>query len=132
MNNVPSNDIIKYKKLALEKGDIKAYNSLSLDYMDSPYEEFLYTALLMANKHNYHLAYEDVYYVLTDFYHKKDNLELEELDLVTRGMALEYLKKGAEKGNKECKRILGSHYLMGKYIKKDMKMGNKLIKESEE
>lgn len=130
MNNLSTNDIVKYKQLALFKGDTTAYNSLSVDYMDSPYEGFLYTALIMANKYNCRLAYEDTYYCLTDFYHKKESTELEDLDPVTRKMALDYLRKGAKKGSKECKRILGNHYLEGKYIDKDTIKGKLLIKES--
>ncbi len=99
--------------------------------MDSPYEGFLYTALIMANKYDYRLAYEDTYYCLTDFYHKKEFTELQDLDPITRKMALDYLKKGAEKGSKECKRILGNHYLEGKYIEKNTIKGNQLIEESE-
>jgi len=131
MNSTPSKDITKYKELALKKGDITAYSSLSSDYMDSPYEGFLYTALIMANKYDYYLAYEDTYYCLTDYYHKKDFTELEDLDEKTRKMALDYLKKGAEKGSKECKKILGHHYLEGKYIKKDTLKGKQLIEEGE-
>ena len=119
LNNIDSQNIVKYKKLALLKGDTIAYNILSTDYMDSPYEGFLYTALIMANKYNYHLAHEDTYYCLTDYYHKKEFTELESLDPTTKKMALDYLKKGAEKGNKECEKILGNHYLEGKHIEKD-------------
>jgi TPR repeat protein len=85
----------------------------------------------MANKYEYHLAYLNVYEALTSQDHKKGVSELEDLDPVTRKMALDYLKKGAEKGSKECKRILGNHYLEGKYIEKDTIKGNQLIEESE-
>ena len=131
MINMSLKDVTGYKKLAIKNGDIKAYNSLSSDYVDSPYEGLLYTALIMANKYEYPLAYEDTYYCLTDYYHKKRFTELEDIDPATRKMALDYLKKGAEKGNKECKKILGNHYLEGKYIEKDTIKGNQLIKESE-
>lgn len=46
-------------------------------------------------------------------------------------MALDYLKRGAEKGNKECKKILGNHYLEGKYIEKDTVKGKQLQEEGE-
>lgn len=130
-NNIPSNTTAKYKELALLKGDTIAYNSLSRDYMDSPYEGFLYTALIMANKHNYHLAFEDTYYCLTDYSHKAEFTELENLDEKTKSMALEYLKLGAERGNKECKKLLGHYYIEGKYLEKDIIKGKKLIDEGE-
>ncbi|WP_353098133.1 hypothetical protein [Empedobacter brevis] len=132
MNSTTNSDRNFYKEAALIKGDTSAYYQLSLDYMDSPYDGFLYTALLMANKHNYHLAYEDVYYVLTDYYHKKESTELEDLDEKTRTMALDYLKAGAEKGNKECKRILGRLYIEGQYVEKNEELGNRLKQEAEE
>lgn len=78
------------------KGDTTAYYQLSLDYMDSPYDGFLYTALIMANKYNYHIAYYDVYDILTQKY------GLQELDEKTKELAIDYLRKGAQKGNKNC------------------------------
>lgn len=130
LNTSTPNNVKLNKEKALTKGDTIAYYQLSLDYMDSPYEGFLYTALIMANKYNYHLAYEDVYYILTDYYHKKEFTELKDLDDKTRMMALDYLKAGAEKGNKECKRILGRLYLEGNYIEKNGELGNRLIHEA--
>ncbi|WP_312555519.1 hypothetical protein [Empedobacter brevis] len=131
--NEPSMPYQELKELALTKADTNAYHEMSIAYMDSPNDDrFLYTALLMANKHNYHLAYEDVYYVLTDYYHKKESTELEDLDEKTRTMALDYLKAGAEKGNKECKRILGRLYIEGQYVEKNEELGNRLKQEAEE
>ncbi len=104
--NEPSMSYNDLKELALTKGDTIAYKEMSIAYMDSPNDDrFLYTALIMANKYNYHLAYEDVYYVLTDFYHKKEFTELEGLDKKTRKLALDFLKDGAKNGNIECQRI---------------------------
>lgn len=130
--NQPSKPYQELKELALTNGDTIAYHEMSIAYMDSPNDDrFLYTALIMANKHDYHLAYEDVYYVLTDYYHKKEFAELEDLDEKTREMALDYLKAGAEKGNKECKWILGNLYTEGKYVEKNEELGNRLKQEAE-
>lgn len=130
--NQPSKTYQELKELALTSGDTIAYHEMSIAYMDSPNDDrFLYVALIMANKHGYHLAYEDVYYVLTDYYHKKEFAELEELDEKTRAMALDYLKAGAEKGNKECKWILGNLYTEGKYVEKNEELGNRLKQEAE-
>lgn len=120
-----------YIKEALTKGDTSAYYNLRVYYMDYSIDGILYPALIMANKYGYHSAYADVYYALTCHDHKKDVSELEDLDETTRILALEYLKKGAEKKDKECQLILGRHYLQGKYIKKDIVKGNQLIKEGE-
>lgn len=102
-------DVKDLKMRALNNGDTTAYYQLSLDFMDSPYEGFLYTALIMANKHNYHQAHADVYYCLTDYFHKKSGLELKDLDEITKKMALSYLKKGALLGNKNCITILETY-----------------------
>lgn len=132
MNSTTNSDRNFYKKEALIKGDTSAYYQLSLDYMDSPYDGFLYTALIMANKYDYHLAYGDVYEVLTNHDYKIGVSELEGLDEKTRTMALDYLKAGAEKGNKECKRILGRLYIEGQYVEKNEELGNRLKQEAEE
>lgn len=129
--NYTANSIKELTKRAIENGDTGAYYQLSLDYMDSPYDGFLRTALLMANKHGYSQAFIDVYYCLTDLSHKKDNTELDHIDEHTRKLALEYLMKGVEKGNKECMQILGHHYIEGKYLPKDEEKGNELIGSAE-
>lgn len=131
MNSTTNSDRNLYKKEALIKGDTSAYYLLNLDYMDSPYEGFLYTALIMANKYDYHLAYLNVYEVLTSHDRKMGIHELEDLDEKTRAMALDYLKAGAEKGNKECKWILGNLYTEGKYVEKNEELGNRLKQEAE-
>lgn len=130
INNISLIDRDYYIKEALIKGDTNAYQNLNDYYMDYPIEGILYTALIMANKYEYHLAYLNVYEALTSQDHKKGVSELENLDKETRKMALNYLEKGAQKGNKECKYILGKHYIEGKYLKKDIKLGNQLILES--
>ena len=131
MNSLTLSDRDYYQNLALTKGDTSAYYNLNIYYMDYPIEGILYPALIMANKYEYHLAYLNVYEALTSQDHKKGVSELENLDSATRKMALEYLNKGAEKGSKECKRILGNHYLEGKYVKKDTAEGKRLIIEGE-
>lgn len=95
------------KHLAIKKGDTIAYDKLSTDYMDSPYDGFLQTALLMANKHDYSKAYRDVFYCLTDFYHKESNQELfVELDKKTKQMALDYLHIAGNKKEMNAIKII--------------------------
>ncbi len=130
--NEPSMPYQELKELAIIKGDTNAYHEMSIAYMDSPNDDrFLNVSLIMANKHNFPGAYLDVYYFLTDYYHRKDFKDLDDLDETTRIMALDYLKKGAEKRDKECQKILGQYYLQGKYIEKDTLKGNQLIKDGE-
>ena len=131
ITHINNSSIRKYKELALTKGDTISYNELSIAYLDSPNDGFLYTALIMANKYNYPQAYSDVYSCLTDRNHKKEFTELDSLDEKTRALALDYLTAGAENGSKECKRLLGHFYIEGKYLKKDTLKGNSLLKESE-
>jgi len=124
-----------YKELyksALEEGDSDAYEELSYEYMDSPYDGFLYTALIMANKHGNRQACIDVFYCLTNYYHKSDSSDLlSDLDERTRDMALEYLKLAAEKGEINAKRLLGEYYIEGKYLEKNEDLGRQLISVSE-
>lgn len=131
LNNITTRDRDFYENLALTKGDTSAYYNLNNYYMDYPIDGILYPALIMANKYDYHLAYLNVYEALTSHDHKMGVSELEDLDPITRKMALDYLIKGAEKGNKECKKILESHYLEGKYIEKDTLKGKLFIEEGE-
>jgi TPR repeat protein len=130
--NAASRPYYENKELALEKGDTNAYDEMSIEFMDSPNDDrFLLTALLMANKHNYGPAYRDVYYCLTDDYHKGNKSELEDLDKKTRELALKYLIDGADMGNGDCMRILGQLYIDGKYLPRDIVKGNKILKQLE-
>ncbi len=131
MWNASNSDIAKWKEDALTKGDTNAYYNLSLDYMDSPYDSFLETALEMANKHEYHLAFSDAYDCLINIDRNYDEHELKPLSNENRKLAIDMLKRGAAKGNNECKRKLGELYLEGIYLEEDLEKGNELIKESQ-
>jgi len=127
MWNPSNSDISNWKEDALTKGDTNAYYNLSKDYMDSSYDGFLEIALTMANKYEYHLAFSDAYDCLTNVNRKFGEHELKSLNEEKRKLAIDMLKRGAEKGNLECQHKLGELYIEGVYIEK----GNKLIKESE-
>ena len=118
-----------YRKQVIEQGDFTAYNELQFEYDNS--DNFLYVALIMANKYDYDEAYYDVFYCLTRYSNKNKLDALDDLDNTTKAMALNYLIKGAAKGNNDCKRVLGSFYLQGKYVEKDIKKGSKLLQEAE-
>ncbi|NLK56548.1 MAG: hypothetical protein GX292_03235 [Bacteroidales bacterium] len=115
----------------INKGDTLAYGALYIRYSCYKYscKDFLPYALIMANKYNYPPAYFHVFICLWQLYSGWDeegNISLDKLDKTTRNMAIEYLKKGVEKGEKNCMRYLGNYYIKGKYVKKDVKYGEYL------
>lgn len=131
MWNASNSDIAKWEEEALTKGDTNAYYNLSKDYMDSPYEDFLETALTMANKYEYHLAFSDAYDCLTNVDRKFGEHELKPLNEENRKLAIDMLKRSSLKGNPECKRKLGELYIEGIYLEKDVEKGKELIQDSE-
>jgi len=120
-------------RLSVKKGDVEAYKKLGLYFFKSPdpncYIQFLPYALLMANKYDYTMAYYDVFDCLTSLYWSSFNtsISLDSLDEQTREMALEYLKKAADKGEPNALRDLGWLHLEGKHVKKDTVLGNQLL-----
>lgn len=76
-------------------GDIGAYNSMLWEYVDEPPQNFLFWALIMANRYDYLQAYSDVYSSL--YYVGVDN--------DTRQIALKYLKIGVERNCPESKSL---------------------------
>lgn len=131
MAYVSASEHEKCEELALTNGDTSAYDTLSMEFRDSPNEGvFLYTALIMANKYNYERAYYDAYMCLTDSFHKQDNEELDDLDSQTKKLALDLLFRGVKANNGDCKSILGHQYVIGKHLPKDKVKGEKLIAES--
>ncbi|HOF16084.1 MAG TPA: hypothetical protein PLF32_03805 [Bacteroidales bacterium] len=115
----------------INKGDTLAYYDLYIRYHYYKYsfKDFLPYALIMANKYDYPPAYLGVFICLWQLYGEWDeegDISLDKLDKTTRNMAIEYLKKGVEKGEKNCMRYLGTYYIKGKYVKKDVKYGEYL------
>lgn len=81
---------------AIDNGNRGAYNRVSNYFiMNQREEEFLFPAMIMANRNNYPDAYFDVYYILAAIRYDKD---LERMDSTTRNMALFYLLKSYEMG----------------------------------
>ena len=120
----PWRPIKTLKKLVKEKGDIDAYDELSL--AELPEGELLIYSLYMANKYNYPLAYYNVYYSLIRFCSEKD------IDNNTLNLALYYLKKGAELENYTCMSELRELYLTGKYVLLDSVKGKELDRKCKE
>ena len=131
MAYISASEHSKAVELALKKGDTSAYNTLSMEFFDSPNEGvFLYTSLKMANKYNYGRAYDDAYNCLTNAFHKKVNTELDDLDPETKKLALDLLFRGVKAKNKNCMSILGNQYIIGKHLPQDKTKGEKLIEIS--
>ncbi|MBP1677382.1 MAG: hypothetical protein H6Q20_1941 [Bacteroidetes bacterium] len=133
--NEPVHSIGELNDSILKAGRRDYYEELQISYLDRNSYEFLPWALLMANKYNDTGAYLDVYICLFEFSNLYDSTGLESwsldnLDKKTQKMAIEYLIKAAEKGHNQAKEILGRYYLEGRYIEKNIALGNKLIKES--
>lgn len=132
---LPSNAPKCNDKENIYNGSKEYYNELRKYYFKIGFYKFFSWALFMANKYNYPQAYFDVYYSLYDLntlgkYKKDNNMSLDKLDKKTQKLAIEYLTKATEKGHNQAKEILGKYYLEGKYVNKNIPLGNKLIKES--
>jgi TPR repeat protein len=113
------------------KGNIKAYNELFIAFLDIDDAAFLPYALLMANKYDYHRAYYDVFLCLILLYWDYDySSSFSKLDNQTRKMAIDYLKKGAEKEERNSLRRLGEFYIEGKFVEKDTVLGNQLLEKA--
>jgi hypothetical protein len=77
----------------VEAGDTVAYYKISIDFfLADKSKEFLFYALIMANKYNDAQAHYDVYRILTDFF----DSNIETLDTITKELALYHLKKSKE------------------------------------
>jgi len=87
---------------AINEGDFKAYNEVSMNYqlvLKDP--ELYYYALLMANKHQCPEAYMNLYDMLT-WEGTIDGIELAGKDSISRNQALFYLLKAYELGEKSA------------------------------
>lgn len=86
---------------ALDSGDFRTYNRAYYNYFikDNP-EPFLYPAIIMANKYNHPEAYYHVYKVLNSL---RNHENLDNLDERTKNLALHYLLKAQERGQKDAK-----------------------------
>jgi hypothetical protein len=110
--SIPQN----YKNLVVKNGDIDAYKTLSIEYMDHKYpEEFLLYAMIMANKYDYPQAYFDVFTCLTDVYMS----DLNKMDTITANLAINYLIKAYKWQHHQAKKIVDEYSI--KYNEKKNK-----------
>jgi hypothetical protein len=95
--NSPHYSIDGLKESVMVKGDIGSYLKLQSIYRESSSADFLFWAMLMANKSDYPKAYEDVYYCIEENYPPDSTLF--KMDDKTRAFALYYLKQAAMKND---------------------------------
>lgn len=87
--------------LAINKGDEKAYNTVSSDFiLTENYKELLYYSLIVANKYNNPEAHFHVFTILSE---SELDKPFNELNSKTRNLALYYLVKSNELGYKSAK-----------------------------
>ena len=126
--NEPERPMKELEDLALNKGDINAYEELFIAYMDSEDGAFFPFAEQMALKYEYPQAYFDAYMLFLDsidFYRttlSSDSCDKERID-----KAIRYLKLAYEKGHEQAIDELGNLYMEGKFIKQDTILGKKLL-----
>ena len=109
--NQPSRSLEELKTLALDSGDIDAYNELETAYLDYEHGSFFDYAKQMADKHNYPQAFYDTYIQLlkhTDA--PGTTLSLDSCDENTRKMAMKYLQKAYDLGFEPAKEELEMVY----------------------
>lgn len=85
-------------------GNIDSYVELKTIYLDYPPEEFLFWAILMANKYDYPEAYLDVFRSI--IYPYGSEYPFDKLDKRTKKIAMEYLLLASKKNVLEASEIL--------------------------
>lgn len=99
--------IDELKRITIHKGDGMAYLKLNIASMNNKFypADMLSYSLIMANKYNNSQAYYDVYHFLTQINRQVFNGEeyIDSLNTELQKMAIEYLQKAADTGNKQAK-----------------------------
>ena len=91
------------EQLVIEKGDTSAYQEMSIQYLDLRKQEFLFYALVMANKYDYPQAFFDVFDCLTYL----DNYDL--MDEKTAALAIKYLILAANMGHEQAQEMISEY-----------------------
>lgn len=98
------------------------------------YDKLLLYSILASNKLKYGYASYTVFFTISnmDTLNKfKDIPNLDFLDDDTKKIAITYLIKASNEGQKNAKLVLGNYYLLGKYVTKNEQKGQKLINEGQ-
>jgi TPR repeat protein len=108
MNNPDPNSITICQRLVVEKGDIDAYQRLSIMYFDNQYcQDILYYSLIMANQYNYTGAYYDVFFYLFIGYTQK----VTKIEPYTADLAINYLMKAYDRKHEEAVLIVEEYHI---------------------
>lgn len=90
-NQIISNDSLKQRILL--RGDVEAYSSLYTKYENNNPEDFVFWALIMANRYNNTEAHLDVFWCFKSAYDKGANsYNFKEMDSTTKRWVMSYLK----------------------------------------
>ena len=104
--NSPSRSITSLQQ-AVFRGDTAAYYQLRTAYLDEAQEDFLFWAMLMANKHDYPAAHLDVYDTLMRAYTGgTETTNFTKVDAPTQRLLLHHLTRAADQGVAEAVMIL--------------------------
>ncbi|MDR1876888.1 MAG: hypothetical protein LBQ84_04620 [Flavobacteriaceae bacterium] len=116
------------------KGDTEAYESLSSHYFKYSLDSLLPYSLMMSDKFDYPRAYYDVFeliYITGEGDCVDYNLIC--LNKEKRRLALEYLSKAIEKGDKTASRVLLDYYDKDSYYPiKELYENEELINKARE
>jgi hypothetical protein len=109
-----------YVKISNE-GDTSAYENLKSIYFLSGHRlDFLNVSVLMSNRYKYEMAYYDVFtglYKLNSKDDKSENWIFDNgTDSFTLKYALENLKKAANLGNNDAKKIIDIYNVQNRYV----------------
>lgn len=125
---------INRKLFCIDKFDKNQYDSIKKEYIHNyKQNDFLLYSLICANKWKSGEAAYDVFYTLSmldETNRFSENINLDFLDLQTRKLAISHLIMAAKSGQANAKYTLGKYYLDGKYVQKNVLLGNNLIKEA--
>ncbi|MBP1619061.1 MAG: hypothetical protein H6Q14_2888 [Bacteroidetes bacterium] len=116
--NCPMHPIYLLADSIINYGSKDANTELTIYYLDLDFDfaKMFSMTLLMANKFDSSYSY-GVYGTLRALSNNmENNLSLDNLDVKTRRMAIEYLKIAADNGLKEAKETMALYIKQGKYI----------------
>jgi TPR repeat protein len=119
------------KQTVIDGGDAEAYNALL--YRCNPEQFFLYS-LIWSNKYSYPMACFYAYSLyISDFSKDGDisTMNWNKLDDVSKQQMIDFMKEGVSSGYPQAEEDLGEAYIAGKGIKKDVRKGRCLIKQSD-
>ena len=120
----------KFKERLIDKFVKNLYDSI---VKVETYNNVLIYSIIVSNKWNYSEASLNVFMALAGLDKKNSSTSLPQIDFLdeeSRKMAIHYLEKASDKEHPNAKYILGKYYLEGKYLPKNVTLGNSLLQEA--